>query len=302
MPWSLPWPSSQMVSRVAAAASRSSRSSRMAWWASAASGQATSRMWRPRCLSALASCSAARSSRCCSAWTRSLGSRSSGRSAQGPEDGLGLIDMDGAGGERLAGEVVVLEALGEPHRPVCLGPGGPGGVGVPVRGRGGTGGRGHLGPVGVGQEPGLELGQLGLRGLDLVEGGGGLAGVHRPHRQPRPPSPGLIAGTASARVTPGVAGSRSLSWVNSSSGHRHSRGPGIPVWITGSGTSAVDRKWTVPARIPPGRVPAEAAVVSTSSTSGDRLPARAGRFRDGRCATSSTSPGEGRTRPVAAPN
>ena len=32
------------------------------------------------------------------------------------------------------------------------------------------------------QEPGLELGQLGLRGLDLGEGGGGLGGVQGPDR------------------------------------------------------------------------------------------------------------------------
>ncbi len=44
------------------------------------------------------------------------------------------------------------------------------------------GGGGDLGAVGVGQEPGLEGGQLGLGGLDVVEGCGGLGGVHGPDR------------------------------------------------------------------------------------------------------------------------
>ena len=181
-PWTLPCPSSYMVSRVAAAASRSSRSRRAASWASAASGQATSRMCRPRCLSALASWSAARSSRCRSALLDHVGVEVVGQLGQGAEDGLGLLDVDPAGGQGGAGEVVVLEALGEPHRPVRGDPGGAGGVGVPVRGRGGAGVGGDLAPVGVGQDACLELGDLGGEGVELVEGRGGLGGVHRPDR------------------------------------------------------------------------------------------------------------------------
>ena len=53
---------------------------------------------------------------------------------------------------------------------------GPGGAGVPGRGRRGSGQGADVDGVGVGQEPGLKLGELGLGGADL---GQGLGGQHR---------------------------------------------------------------------------------------------------------------------------
>ncbi len=231
-------------------------------------------MWRPRCFSALASWSAASSSRWRSALLDPV--RRRGRRA-GPRGrgGWPRPARHGAGPRRArCGEVVVLEALGEPHRPVRRDPGGGRGVGVPVRGRGGTGGRGDLGPVGVGQQPGLELHQLGLRGLNLGEGGGCLGGVHRPDRH--------LGGTTEL-----IADT--------------SQRPGDRVWLVGDrchGSIPALATDTRPdpeplvdkgfrhlgcARIvarpgpgsEPGPVPVQAAVVSTSSTSGGRLPARA---------------------------
>ena len=97
-PWTLPWPSSHIVSRVAAAAARSSFSSSLASWASAASGRGdledragpgSSGPWRRG--------RRRRSSRCASASATSSGSRSSGSSAERAEDDLGLLDVDPAG-------------------------------------------------------------------------------------------------------------------------------------------------------------------------------------------------------------
>ena len=111
-----------------------------------------------------------------------LGVEVGGQVREGAEDGLGLLDVETAGGEGGAGQVVGLKAGGEPHRPVGLDPGGAGGVGVPVRGRGRPGVGGELDLVGVGQESGFELGELGLGSQHLVDDGGGLGRVHRPDR------------------------------------------------------------------------------------------------------------------------
>ena len=44
-----------------------------------------------------------------------------GELGQGSEDGLGLLDVDPAVGERGTGQVAVLETRREPHGPVCAG-------------------------------------------------------------------------------------------------------------------------------------------------------------------------------------
>jgi hypothetical protein len=54
------------------------------------------------------------------------------------EDHRGLLDLDPAVGQRGPGGPVALEVVGEPDQGMRAGPGGPGGVRVPVRGRGGT--------------------------------------------------------------------------------------------------------------------------------------------------------------------
>ncbi len=82
----------------------------------------------------------------------------------------------------VAGEVVVGRGLGRAASRGAPAAGELWSVGVPVRGRGGTGLGAELGLVGVGQQSGLQLGELGLRGLHLCDGGGGLGGVHRPQR------------------------------------------------------------------------------------------------------------------------
>ena len=184
LPWTLPCPSSYMVSRVAAAAARSSFSSSWASWASAASGEATSRIRRPRTFSALASWCSASASRCCSALSTTSDVEVVGELGQGAEDDLGLLDVDPSLSQGGTGDVVGLETFREPHRPVR------GGRVVRVRWacqfavEVAPRAAGDLGPVGMGHQPGLELGELGLGGLDVVEGGGGLGGVHRPHRDP----------------------------------------------------------------------------------------------------------------------
>ena len=155
-----------------------------------------------------------RSAACSSRWPRP-GRPRRGRGRRGGRPGRGgwprpARHAAGPAASAVPGQVVGLETVGEPHRAVGRGAGGAGGVGVPVRGRGGAGVAGDLGPVGVGQQPGLELGELGLRGLELASRGG-LGGVHRPHRDRRPPRPAVAHVSDRAR-SPGAGGARSLSW------------------------------------------------------------------------------------------
>ncbi len=81
---------------------------------------------RPRCFRALASWSAASSSRCCSAFSRTSGSRSSGSSARARRMASACSTWTRPSAKRGPGGVVALEAVGEPHRPVRGGAGGPG--------------------------------------------------------------------------------------------------------------------------------------------------------------------------------
>jgi hypothetical protein len=135
-----------------------------------------------------------------------------GEVGQGAEDGLGLLHVDPALGQRGPGVLALLEPVGEPHRPMRRRSGGSRLVGVPVRGRGRAGGGGQVDPVGVRQEPGLELGQLGSRGLDLGEGG--RWSRWRPSTRPAPRPP-RRADRAHPRAPgrPGAAGGRALSWA-----------------------------------------------------------------------------------------
>ena len=117
-----------------------------------------------------------------------------GELGQGAEDGLGLLDVDPALGERGPGRVVALEAVGEPHGPVRGRSGGPGLVGVPVGGRGGAGVAGDVDPVGVGEESGLRARPAAPRRTwTSAIAGGGVGGVHRPHRDPPATAAELIA-------------------------------------------------------------------------------------------------------------
>ncbi len=104
-----------------------------------------------------------------SALATSRGSRSSGSSARARRMASACSAWTRPSASALAGRARGSEAVREPHRPVCRGPGGAGGDGVPVRGGGGAGEAGDLGAVGVGQDPGLELGDLG-GAVELCEG------------------------------------------------------------------------------------------------------------------------------------
>ena len=119
-PWVLPCPSSHITSRVAAAASRSSRSRSLASWASAVSGSITSRMRRPRILRALASKVARLFEQMCLGLGHDAGVEVVGEVGERAEDDLGLLDVQSALRERGTGQLVLLEALGEPDGPVRL--------------------------------------------------------------------------------------------------------------------------------------------------------------------------------------
>ena len=118
----------------------------------------------------------------------------------------------------------------------------------------------------------------------VVEGRGGLGGVHRPHR--RVGHRGESGAASATPGSPGAGGSRSLSWVHSSTRHRHSKVAGIPVWTTVSGAWLCTES---------GRFGALGGSAQRLRWSRQARPAVGGsqpglrRFRDGRCATSSTS-------------
>ena len=180
LPWSLPWPSSHTFNRAAAAASCSSRCSSLASWASAGSGSMTSSSRRPRIRRVLASWWAASPIRWASALATSSGSRSSGSSsrAQVMTSACSTCSRPSASAVRVS--VVLLERSGEPGLAVGFAAGELGVVGQPVRGRGGAGVVAEVDLVGVGEDPGLELGDLGGQRLQRGEGAGGLVVVHRP--------------------------------------------------------------------------------------------------------------------------
>ena len=86
----------------------------LASWASAASGSTTSRSRRPNRFNARASkCSASASRWASASWT-SDGVEVGGEVVEGPEDGLGLLDVDPTLGEGVAGLVVGLQPGGQP--------------------------------------------------------------------------------------------------------------------------------------------------------------------------------------------
>ena len=138
-----------------------------------------------------------------------------------PGDHLGLLHMQVTSGEGRAGRLVGVQCRREPDRPVSGRAGEGGVVGEPVRGRGGTGLAGHVDGLGVGEQPGLQLGQLGLAASTSSES---RWSRRRPSTttEPRRPTPGRCA-RRRPRGSPGAGGGRSLSWVNSSTGHRQSR-------------------------------------------------------------------------------
>ena len=158
------------VSRVAAPRRRVPRvPAGLASWASAASGEATSRMWRPRCLRALASWSAARSSRWCSAFSTTSGSRSSGRSARARRIASACSTCTRPAARAARVRSRPSRAVGEPHRPVGSGR-------RVVRVRWACQLAVEVAPVAAAtsmrsawaSSRAFELGELGLGGLDLI--------------------------------------------------------------------------------------------------------------------------------------
>ena len=113
-PWTLPWPSSHIVSRVAAAASRSSRSSSLASWASAASGATTSSSRRPNRFKRPGVEVLGLGEQVRLGVLDQVGVEVGGEVVEGAEDDLGLLDVHPPLGERLPGQVVGLEPGGEP--------------------------------------------------------------------------------------------------------------------------------------------------------------------------------------------
>ena len=222
-------------------------SSRAASWASAASGQTTSRICRPRLLEC-------------------LGVVVGGEVEQ---VAFGLLDPVRRRGRRAArsgrGGWPRPARHGPGRRPARCGSGrgarGPGRAASPGALRPGWCGwcrrassrsrsrrcwrrarSGRRGPA----ARAFEFGQLGLGGLDLGDGGGGLGGVHRPHRDLGDIAE-LIADTSDRpgdRVR--LVGDRCHGPIQAPA---TDTGPGRnPLWIRGSGTSAVDGKWSVPTR------------------------------------------------------
>ena len=237
-------------SRVAAWASRSSRSRRAASWASAASGSMTSRIRRPRMLQVLGVVLAGERRSGAARPGRPVGVEVGGELGQGAEDGLGLLDVDPALGERGTGQVVGLEPVGEPDGPVCLDAGGAGGDRVPVRGRGTRRCRRRCRSVWRGTAVGPSARPAGPR----------RPGPRRSQRWSRwrpwttPACPAISAELiADTGERPGdrvrLVRDR-CHGIHSSTDHRHPWPPGIPLWTTDSGSSGCGRKVDVPGSVP----------------------------------------------------
>ena len=119
---------------------------------------------------------------------------------------------------------------------------------------------GDVDGLGVGQESGFEGGELGLGGLDLADGGGGLVGVHRPQRQ--------------------------VTDLGELVAHRGDR-TGDPVGVVGGGCHGTN----------PSTDHRQSSCSETRTPQGESAIVPG--FRDGRCATSSTTDSEGNpTAPV----
>ena len=131
----------------------------------------------------------------------------------------------------------------------------------------------------VRQEPGLQLGELRLGGLDLADRVRGLRGVHGPHRH---------LGHRGQLIAHASDGPGDRVWLvgerchgtHSSTDHRHPRVAGIPVWTTDPYLWAVDGKWSL----------AAGGLDKLYQQWAERVPTLRW-FRDGRRATSSTSGG-----------
>jgi hypothetical protein len=242
LPWSLPWPSSQTVSRVAASASRSSRSRSVASWASAASGSMTSRIRWPRTLSALASNSAARSTRCRSALVTRPGSSSCGSSARARR----MISACSTWSSCPAASAALVRSW--PSRPWasrmsrCA-------AALVVRVRWACQFAVEAAPVWEGSSMrsawvrtrvwssaiGRSARRAG-RGWRWSRWGPWTPAVSRPRR----PVDRVLQRSPRS---PGVGGSRSLTWINPRTRHRHSSDAERPLWITGSDGLAVHARW-----------------------------------------------------------
>jgi hypothetical protein len=153
---------------VAAAAARSSRSSSRASWASAVSGRDHLQDPPPQHPQGFGVVVGGEVEEMLLGPLHHVGVEVGGEVVEGAQDHLDLLDQDPTVGEGGAGGFVGVQAVGDPHQPAGGCPGGGRGVGVPPRGRRRGSLAGEVDPVGVHQQPGLELGQLGLGGLKVT--------------------------------------------------------------------------------------------------------------------------------------
>ena len=211
-PWTLPWPSSYMVSRVAACGVRVPPFEELGLVGVGGSGATTSRIRRPRTLQGCASCSCGLVDQVRLGLGDQLGVEVVGELVEGAEDDLGLVDPEaGRPPARPGSGRGPRRPWARPHHPVRGRSGGPGAVGVPVRGRGGAA---SVAATSI-RSAWASSRPRARRAGRLVDGVCRWLrwSRRRPSTRPgrRPPRQ-LIAGTSDAGGDRVRAGSRSLSW------------------------------------------------------------------------------------------
>ena len=187
LPWTFPCPSLVIVSRAAAAASRSSLASFFSSSASATSGARVARMPLPRTRSSRGARCAASATSTSTALAGNTGSRSSGRSstARTITSACSTFTSPAPSPTRTGSNRSVSERLGQPHQAEGRGPVLAGLVRPPVRRRRGCDSITYVQGVGVDRDPQLELRQPRLDPGQRGQRVGGFLGTHRPQRHLR---------------------------------------------------------------------------------------------------------------------
>ena len=89
----------------------------------------------------------------------------------------------------------------------------------------------------------FELGELSLGAQELFDQGGGLGGVHRPHRHPRDLTELIAHASERPGDRVGLVGDRCHGPIPAPTTDTGTV-PGMPLWTRDSGALAVDGKWT----------------------------------------------------------
>ena len=226
-PWSLPWPSSHMVSRVAAAAAALLLVEEFGFVGVGGVGVDDLEQPAAEDLQGLGVEVAGLLDQVALGLGDQVGVEAVGEVVDRPGDDLGLLDVHPALSERGAGRLVGLEG----RRRAASSGARPGrvmvAVGEPVRGGGGTGLRRRRRSVSAwASSRAFSSASCAFGGQHLAEGGGGLGGVHRPQRDVR--DRGQVGAHASDRTghPVRVVGDRGHGSIQAPA--TDSRGPGTP--------------------------------------------------------------------------